>query len=153
MRIFLSLIAVLLLAFSASGHPGKTDYRGGHKCWKNCGEWELRRAEYHLHDKDWKPIRLDSKDDSIETGVQGAVPVPGKYFLQEETAAAPDVIASEVRNTPESPGERRQTIVEKHHIVTVHEESLLPLHYMLLLLLAFLMLMILIFVRKKRERE
>ena len=40
---------------------GKTDYRGGHKCWKNCSEWELRYGEYHLHDKDWKPIRLDKR--------------------------------------------------------------------------------------------
>lgn len=148
MRIFLSTILILLLSFPAGAHPGKTDYRGGHKCWKNCGEWELRPGEYHLHDKDWKPIRLDAKGGVIEPVPKRSVPTPEKRFLQEEPAAAPGV-----QNTPESAGGGRQEIVEKRHIVTVYEESLLPLRNIFLLLLAVLMLMVLIFVRKKKEKE
>jgi LPXTG-motif cell wall-anchored protein len=147
MKTFLSLMFILLLPFPAGAHPGKTDYRGGHRCWKNCGEWELRHAEYHLHDKDWNPIRLDAKGDVIETVRPGSVPTPEKRFLLEEPAAA-----QEIQKTPEGNGASR-AIVEKHHIVTVYEESLLPHNYILLLLMALLMLLILIFVRKKKEKE
>lgn len=55
------IIMLLIVLFPASvfGHPGKTDNRGGHKCWKSCDEWALEVREYHLHDEGWKPIRLD----------------------------------------------------------------------------------------------
>lgn len=56
------LIIGLLIALSpvlAYAHPGKTDVRGGHKCWKGCRQWELYHGEYHLHDKDFRPIRLN----------------------------------------------------------------------------------------------
>ena len=152
MKILLTVLFIFLMPFSAGAHPGKTDYRGGHRCWKNCGEWELRRAEYHLHDKDWNPIRLDAKGDVIETVRPGAVPTPEKRFLQEEPAAAPGVVAPEIQETPEGKG-AGQTIVEKQHIVTVYEESILPIHYILLLLLAFLMLILLLYVRKKKENK
>ena len=146
------MLFILLMPFSAIAHPGKTDHRGGHKCWKNCGEWELRRGEYHLHDKDWNPIRLDSRGDAIET-VRPGVPTPEKRFLQEESATGPGGTATEIQKTPESKGTARQTIVEERHIVNVYEESFLPLNYVLLLLLAFLMLILLLYVRKKKENK
>ncbi|RPI34351.1 MAG: YHYH domain-containing protein [Nitrospiraceae bacterium] len=153
MKIFLAMLFILLMPFSAIAHPGKTDHRGGHKCWKNCGEWELRRGEYHLHDKDWNPIRLDSKGGVIKTVRPGAVPTPDKRFLQEEPAAGDGGAATEIEKTPESDGTARKTIVEERHVVNVYEESLLPLNYILLLLLAFLMLILLLYVRKKKEKE
>jgi hypothetical protein len=153
MKTFLAMLFIFLMPFSAIAHPGKTDHRGGHKCWKNCGEWELRRGEYHLHDKDWNPIRLDSKGDAIETVRPGAVPTPEKRFLQEESATGSGGTASEIQKTPESKGTARQTIVEEHHIVNVYEESLLPFNYILLLLLAFLMLIVLLYVRKKKKNK
>lgn len=57
-RLIISVIIALspVLAFA---HPGKTDVRGGHKCWKGCRQWELYHGEYHLHDKDFRPIRLN----------------------------------------------------------------------------------------------
>ncbi len=152
MKILLTVLFIFLMPFPSGAHPGKTDYRGGHRCWKNCGEWELRRAEYHLHDKDWNPIRLDAKGEVIEAVRPGSVPTPEKRFLLEEPAAAPEVAAPEIQKTPEGKG-AGQTIVEKHHMVTVYEESILPLNYILLLLLVFLMLLILIVVRKKKEKE
>lgn len=54
----------MLFAFissSAAAHPGKTDRQDGHKCLQNCGEWNLYHAEYHLHDKDRNPIRVERK--------------------------------------------------------------------------------------------
>lgn len=148
MKIFLAALCICLTPYYAGAHPGKTDYRGGHKCWKNCGGWELRRGEYHLHDKDWNPIRLDAKGDVIETVRQKSAPVPEKRFLLEGPAAEPEGNAPEIQRTTEGKV-TGQTIVERHHVLTVYEESILPLNYILLLLLAFLLLMVLIYIRKK----
>jgi len=149
MKTVLALIFIFLLPFSASAHPGKTDYRGGHKCWKNCGQWELRRAEYHLHDKDWNPIRVDHKGNVVEAERSEGVPTPDKRFLLEE-ASEPASGAQENSGikTPD-----QHVIVEKHQTLTVYEENVLPLNTIMLLLLALLMLVVLIFVRRKREKE
>ncbi|MDA8098222.1 MAG: hypothetical protein M0042_01190 [Nitrospiraceae bacterium] len=61
MPIIMVLLALLLYAPSAYAHPGKTDLHGGHRCLKKCAEWDLYYAEYHLHDKDGKPIRVPAK--------------------------------------------------------------------------------------------
>lgn len=151
MKTVLFLICVFLMPFSASAHPGKTDYRGGHKCWKNCSEWELRRGEYHLHDKDWNPIRLDRKGHVVEVEKPAAVPIPEKKFLLEEPAQnAPGSVPVEQEN---SGAKTPAVIVEKHQTMTVYEESVLPLNTIMLLLLAFVMLIVLIYVRKKRREE
>ena len=146
MKTVLSLIIMFLLPFSAIAHPGKTDYRGGHKCWKNCGQWELRGGEYHLHDKDWNPIRLDYKGNVVEAEKPEGVPTPEKRFLLEEPATGEQ----------ENSGTKipdQHVVVEKHQILTVYEESVMPLNTILLILLAVLMLIVLIFVRRKREKE
>jgi len=152
MQAVLSLMFIFLISFPAFAHPGKTDYRGGHKCWKNCGEWELGRGEYHLHDKEGKPIRLDPKGDALQVVQPKTVPTPEKRFLQEVPSgqtSGPD------RGTQENHGNKmpdQNVSVEKHYAMTVYEESILPFQSILLLLLAFLMLILLIFVRKKREK-
>lgn len=38
-----------------------TDRYDGHKCFKKCEDWGILYGEYHLHDKDRKPIRLAKK--------------------------------------------------------------------------------------------
>jgi len=144
---------MFLLPFSASAHPGKTDYRGGHKCWKNCVQWELRRGEYHLHDKDWNPIRLDHKGNVVEAEKPEGVPIPDKRFLLEEPAEKAPGSASVVQENSGIKTPDQHVIVEKHQTLTVYEESVLPLNTILLLLLAFFMLIVLIFVRKRREKE
>ena len=146
MKTVLSLIIMFLLPFSAIAHPGKTDYRGGHKCWKNCGDWELRRGEYHLHDKDWNPIRVDQKGNVKEAEKPEGVPTPDRRFLLDEPASA-----AQEKSGLKMPVQH--VIVEKNQTLTVYEESVLPLNTIMLLLLAFFMLIILIFVRKRREKE
>jgi len=146
MKVVLSMIFIFLLPFSTNAHPGKTDYRGGHKCWKNCGDWELRSGEYHLHDQDWNPIRLDHKGNAVEAEKPEGVPTPEKRFLLEEPASA-----AQESNGLKMPAQH--VIVEKNQTLTVYEESVLPLNTILLLLLAFFMLIVLIFVRKRREKE
>jgi hypothetical protein len=153
MKTVLSLIFMLLMSFSAIAHPGKTDYRGGHKCWKNCGEWELRQGEYHLHDKDWNPIRFDQKGNVVEAEQSEGVPTPDKRFLLEKSVEKASEPASGVRENTGTKTPDQRVIVEKHQTLTVYEESVLSLNAIMLLLLAFLMLIILIFVRKRREKE
>ena len=149
MKTVLSLIFIFLLPFSSIAHPGKTDYRGGHKCWKNCGQWELRRGEYHMHDKDWNPVRFDPKGNIVEAEKPEGVPTPGKRFLLEEVSEpASGAQENSGIKTPD-----QHVIVEKHQMLTVYEESVLPLNTIMLLLLAFFMLIILIFVRKRREKD
>lgn len=151
MKTVLFLICVFLMPISAGAHPGKTDHRGGHKCWKNCGEWELMHGEYHLHDKDWNPIRLDRKGNVVEAEKPAGVPIPDEKFLLEEpvgkaSGPAVDVLEDSRPKTPD-------VIVEKHQTLTIYEESVLPLNNIMLLLLAFFMLIVLIYVRKRREKE
>lgn len=148
MKMVLFLICIFLVPFSASAHPGKTDYRGGHKCWKNCGGWELSRGEYHLHDRDWHPIRLDHKGNVVEAEKPEGVPTPEERFLLEGPAEKASGPGPGAQQTPDQP-----VIVEKHQTLTVYEESVLPLNTIMLLLLAFFMLIVLIFVRKRREKE
>ena len=150
MKTVLFLICLFLIPFSSGAHSGKTDYRGGHKCWKNCGEWELGRGEYHLHDKDWNPIRLDRKGHVVEVEKPSGVPIPDERFLLEEPAQkAPGSVPVEQEN---SGAKIPAVIVEKHQTMTVYEESVLPLNTIMLLLLAFVMLIVLIYVRKRREK-
>jgi len=78
-----------LISVSAVAHPGKTDRSGAHKCWKNCGEWELGRGEYHLHDKEGKPIRLDQRANVPEPEPAKGVPMPEKQFLLEDPQVRP----------------------------------------------------------------
>jgi hypothetical protein len=141
------------MAFSASAHPGKTDRRGGHKCWKNCGEWELGRGEYHLHDKDWNPVRLDQKGNVLEAEKPEGVPTPDKRFLMEESAEKASEPLSGLQKNSGDKMPTQHVVVEKHQTLTVYEESVLPFNTILLLLLALLMLVVLIFVRRKREKE
>jgi hypothetical protein len=62
----LAALAAISLSGFADAHPGKTDYRNGHKCLKNCWKWNLEFREYHLHDKDWNPIRISRGDPAPE---------------------------------------------------------------------------------------
>ncbi len=83
MKNLLVLALVILWPSIALCHPGKTDRKGGHKCWKDCAEWGLEYGEYHLHDKDFRPVRVDAEGNPAETAVRsqedvsGAVPYKG----------------------------------------------------------------------------
>ena len=57
----LIVIVIGMLPLTTVAHPGKTDRYGGHKCIKECAEWDLFYSEYHTHDKDGKPMRVARK--------------------------------------------------------------------------------------------
>ena len=61
MKVYYVFLLATVIALPASAHPGKTDRDGGHKCYKECAEWDLYYAEYHLHDKDGKTVKVARK--------------------------------------------------------------------------------------------
>lgn len=140
----MALAFVFLITVCAYAHPGKTDYHGGHKCWKGCGEWGLEHEEYHLHDKDWKPIRLDRNgkpaikhdDIKVATGQEPAV--------QNQIAGT---TSDKINGTPKV-DIKRINIFDRNTII--YEESILSFNVILLLLLALLLLTVLIFIRKRK---
>ena len=152
MRNIVSLIVILLFSVCAYAHPGKTDYRGGHKCWKNCSEWELRYGEYHLHDKDWKPIRLDKNGNPIKPIHLMPEPESPKQSLSIEPAEQTQVVATTEEKIGEVQKPDIKTVNEHNYNMTIYEESILPFNIILLLILVLLLLIALIFIRKKREK-
>ncbi len=155
MKNIIFLIAIILFSVSAHAHPGKTDYRGGHKCWKNCSEWELRYGEYHLHDKNWKPIRLDKQGNPIKQIQPEPMPNPEplKQNLSAEPTEQTQVIATTEEKICEVQKPDIKTINEHNYNMTIYEESILPFNIILLLILALLLLIALIYIRKKREKD
>lgn len=146
---------ILLFPLSVYAHPGKTDYRGGHKCRKSCSEWELQYGEYHLHDKDWKPIRLDKKGIPIKP-IEPELPEPRKQDLPAVPAGQTEVKAfteEKVREVPKTDKKVINEINEYNRIVTVYEEGILPFNLMSLLIMLLALMIILIFLRRKRKKQ
>lgn len=142
---FLILILILLGPVSAAAHPGKTDSRGGHKCWRGCGSWELNYGEYHLHDEEYRPIHLNARKTK-------AVP-PG-----EDAPALQNPTISEPAKGPAEPGAenrektvtvKEENIVVHRNITTVYDENILPFNPLYLVLSAFLLLFLLLFLRRR----
>lgn len=130
----LFLIALLcLLPAMVFPHPGKTDRYGGHNCIKDCEEWKLYYKEYHLHDKDGKPIRIARK--------------PGKKRKATELQSAPAGTAAIVIDPPQSV----QTVTVHDIVTRVEEVNRLPFHPLLLVVLVLLMLLLIL--RTRREKE
>lgn len=147
MRACVAAIIVLLFPLTVIAHPGKTDRRGGHRCWRDCVSWGLLYSEYHLHDKYFMPVRLDKP---------AGVKIP-------ETSAKPSAILPDLEGTPEkTPEPAMQALPEaprSPHVpapVSVPayiEESLFPWNpYQVVLLLVLLILLLaLLVMRRKRE--
>ena len=55
------ILVILICPATVFSDTGKTDGCGGHKYLKRCEEGNLYYKEYHLHDKDGKPIRIARK--------------------------------------------------------------------------------------------
>ncbi len=127
----LVLIAVFcVLPAAAYAHPGKTDKYGGHQCLKDCEEWRLYYEEYHLHDKDWKPIRVSRKKNA-------AVPA------EIRSAAAQTVFPTPVTvNT--------QTVTVYRTVTTDHEEDVFSFNPLLWALVVLLLLLLIL--RRTRQK-
>lgn len=143
------LIFILLVIFSsiAHSHPGKTDKSGGHKCWKDCYEWDLDYGEYHLHDKDFRPIRL---------GRETSPEKPGKLPEIKDDAVPkipPTVLPEVVRRELHKEIPEESTVVQKKLETAVQEDTCVldPLH-LALSALVLILLLILLAIRVRRRR-
>ncbi len=135
-RLILITLILLVCPISAFSHPGKTDRYGGHKCLKDCEEWILFYAEYHLHDKDGKPIRVGKK-----RRVQPDKPEL-KSYQPEPPVSEPAPLITTIT----------KTVTEYRYIKTVAEENILspnPLYWVVVVLL----LLLLIIRRNRRDPD
>ena len=130
--LFLALL-IFIFPVLAWSHPGKTDSVGGHKCYKGCEKWELLFGEYHLHDKDGKPIRVAKK-------------VKKKTDVSLKTPPVDTGAGREGRNTAADAGGCHTSSGTQ----AVQPEKSLSPSPLILLLLALLLLLLLI---KRRERR
>ena len=73
MQPILAVLLMLCLAHPATAHPGKTDRHGGHKCYKECAEWNLYYREYHTHDKDGRPVKVAGRK-TVQPAVAAVFP-------------------------------------------------------------------------------
>ena len=137
MKRLIIIAALCIIPVSSYSHPGKTDWRGGHKCIKDCEEWGLFYAEYHLHDKAGKPIRISRKKTVPET--------PGPAELR---SAAAETVAPTPLYTSKT-----QTITQYRYVTSVHEETISITNPLLWLLLILLLLLLILRMNRKREES
>ncbi len=126
--VFLVLAAPMLV----HAHPGKTDAYGGHQCIKDCAEWDLYYREYHLHDKEGRPVRVAQRK---QRTVKPALPTaePPAEPQAEPQAPVPHIVHAVV--LPAVPPEP--------------EQPLFPLDWALVVILLLLLLLY----RKVRSRR
>src|SRR5574340_1375916 len=86
MPVLMVLLAFMLFSPEAYSHPGKTNYQGGHRCLKKCEEWNLYYAEYHLHDKDGKPIRVAKRPRTAKKKAEPAENILPQGAVEEPAA-------------------------------------------------------------------
>lgn len=123
------MIAMLVLVpFLASGHPGKTDPYGGHRCLKDCAEWDLLYNEYHLHDKEGRTVRVAHKKKAPAARKVGTTPAPAAAIELPPPAATAPAVSSAMVAAPVRPPRADD------------EAELLPWPGALLLLLLFWLL-------------
>jgi hypothetical protein len=146
----LSPFLLILVASAAFAHPGKTDYQDGHKCLKNCEEWDMGYEEYHLHDKDRNAIRMEGRKKSVRE------PAPakksGSESSKQEVVAAPvpslpEVQAKEIRRTAPN------VIVARGYSMPVEAGFVLTLYDIILLGVAGLLLLVMLILRIKERKN
>lgn len=145
LRLFFVISVLIVISSAASGHPGKTDYQDGHKCLKNCEDWDMNYGEYHLHDRDRNAIRTEGRKKPLRepAPLMKSEPEPSK----EEVAAVP---------VPLSPGpqtgERRKTVpVDQGLSMPVEAGFVLTFYDFMLLSVAGLLFLVMLFLRKKER--
>jgi len=136
MKTFVLALLIFIFPVLAWSHPGKTDSVGGHKCYKGCEKWGLLFGEYHLHDKDGKPIRVAKK-------------VKKKQRIVKEPRVAP--VEEEKVETPQ-PVQAVQAASITLPVRAVQQEECLSTSPLMLFLLALLLLLLLLQI-KRRARE
>ena len=148
MKKLLILILILLFPLTAFSHPGRTDKRGGHRCWKDCGAWGLNYREYHLHDKNWKPIRLDKNGNPIVPSVQMESEVPK---IEESSSFQSTLEETSNKSVTEVPVPKVEKRIIYTNTITVQES--LPFNPLLIPLLFLLFLALILTKRKRKDQD
>jgi len=130
------ILFVMLCAWpiTAFAHPGKTDKYGGHMCLKGCEEWKLFYKEYHLHDKDGKPIRVNRNKKGKAAGPAKREPlsVPTVTFVRADQP-------------------KTAIVTTALHVTNVYEENMIVPNPLLYLLVVLLLLLLVLRMNRKRE--
>ena len=137
MKRLILIVTLCIIPTGAFSHPGKTDLYGGHKCIKGCEEWNLYYTEYHLHDKDGKPIRIAKKRRASKD------PGPAKI----ETAVTETVLPAPLVTA------KTQTVTVYRYVTNVYEENILGSNPLLWVLLILLLLLLILRMNRKREEN
>lgn len=140
---------LIVASSTAFAHPGKTDYQDGHKCLKNCEDWDLYYDEYHLHDKDRNAIRMEGRQKSLK-----APATTKKYSPKRLQQKVPAPVLSSPEPQTEAIAKRASNMTVTHgDILPVEDGSLLQFSDFLLFGIAVLLLLVLVLLRRKRERS
>ena len=133
-RALIVIFILCLLPASSYGHPGKTDRHGGHKCLKGCEDWGLYYEEYHLHDKEGKPIRISKKKKVKTLETAGLESSATKTVVQVDKAKT-EIAASYL------------------YIAKITEENVFLSNPLLFILLILLLLLLLLITNRKKEKR
>lgn len=103
--------------------------------------------EYHLHDKNWKPIRLDKNGNPIVPPLQMGSEIPRPEEPSASQSIPEDIPKKSVIEKPAYEMEKRTVYTN----ITTIEEGL-PFNPLLIPLL-FLLFLALILIRRKRKDQ
>jgi hypothetical protein len=137
MKKLLIVLVILICPATVFSHPGKTDKYGGHKCLNGCEDWGLWYGEYHLHDKDGKPIRISKNKKGLKT------------FKPTELQSAATGTAVP---TP-APAPKTETVTVYRYVTNVYEEDIFSSNPLLWVLLVLLLLLLILRLNRKRSVE
>jgi len=137
MKSAIMIFLICIQPVMSHAHPGKTDRYGGHKCLKGCEAWGLFYQEYHLHDKDGRPIRVKSNAKVKETGTGAMIePVskPTETIVQADTP-------------------KTAVVTTTRYITNVYEENIFLSNPLLVVLLVLLLLLLILQLTQKRKER
>lgn len=140
--LILLIVAIIWYPSEALSHPGGTDRHGGHKCRKDCADWHLDIGEYHLHDENGNPMRLNKQENDD---------IPRQPEPAGQRALAPDVMpeisAGINGQIPRNAQEMDYSSIRKDAKCSAF------LNPLLLVMLIALLLLLLLLKRKKKNRS
>ena len=147
--LLLFLMSSAISGTTLSAHPGKTDFRDGHRCLRNCEERNLYENEYHLHDKDRNAIPVE--------GLKKQPPGPKVEAVDPPVVVAGDVapvprVAGEGNRLQEAMSVSSKPVVDAGGVMAA-EDNPAGLTEILLLSAALFLLLILALVRRRRGRS
>ncbi len=132
-KVIIALYLCIFAVTAAHSHPGKTDKYGGHQCIKGCEEWKLFYKEYHLHDKDGKPIRIAKTK-------KNRVPVKP---ISSPTDTYPAIQTE--------PATTIQTATVNRSVTHVYEENIFSLNPLIWVALVLLLLLLILRINNKKN--